>query len=175
MELLVQGFLHVFWVAENFTWERGLNLHHWQTVLELVHKVKLKEIWEQICHALMTPYPQLWGHSGCCECKLLYLICWELNHACCSQNLPVEGMNRQQTDAVHLPCKCILSVWSRMFPLGQGYSFHFVLGVERHFSLTSSWALSKHHDTVSKVFILILVKAFDLSNEASNPVFPSDW
>jgi len=49
----------LFWVAENFSaWESGLNLHHWQTVLGLVHKEKLTENWEQICHTFVTPYLQ---------------------------------------------------------------------------------------------------------------------
>lgn len=49
----------LFWVVENVsTWESGLNLCHWQTVLGLVHEEKLKEIWEQICRAGMTPHPQ---------------------------------------------------------------------------------------------------------------------
>lgn len=95
----------LFWVVENFsTWESGLNLQHWQAVLRLVHNEKLKEIWEQICHTLVTPCVRMWGRPACCERELVYLMGCEAGHTCWAQN---------QSVSVCLPFKCILYMWSK--------------------------------------------------------------
>ena len=53
---------------------------------------------------------------------------------------------------------CGVTGKSQRCPLGQDYWFHLVLGVERHFPVKSSWALSIHYDTVRKAFCLFWLK-----------------
>lgn len=87
----------------------------------------------------------LWAWTG------LSVVLWAKSHLAAHKISPWRAWTwrRLMLSVCHLNVSstCGATGKSQRCPLGQGYSFHFVLGVERHFSVKSSWALSIRYDT----------------------------